>query len=636
MEILPNIKSCEDVKALSLEKLETLAGELREKIIATVAETGGHLSPNLGVVELTVVLHNVFNFTKDKIVFDVGHQCYSHKLLTGRFDNFHTLRQEGGVSGFPNSEESEFDHFDTGHAGTSISAAMGLAAARDLKSEKHEVIAFIGDGSMTSGLAFEGLNNAGAQNEDIIVILNDNEMSISSNVGALSRHMNKIISGETYNKMRNEVDNIFSLIPGIGQQVTDFTHRVEEAVKGIFVPGRIFEDFGFKYFGPIDGHDIESMVDTFGAIKKLKGPRIIHVVTKKGKGYKPAEDNPGPFHGTAPFVIETGEKKGKKKASYTSIFGKSIVEIAEQDEKVVAITAAMLDGTGLVEFYEKFPNRLFDVGIAEQHAITFAAGLASEGFKPVVALYSTFLQRAYDQVAHDVCNMNLPVSLAIDRAGIVGDDGATHQGVFDLSFLRDFPNMTVMAPKDENELRHMIYTAVNHNGPVSFRYPRGDVLGVPLDQDFKLLDIGKAELLREGDDIAIVAIGNRVHEALAAADRLEKDGIHAAVINARFAKPLDVQLISEIAKVCGNILTVEENSLMGGFGSGVFESLRATGLGHLTGYSLGIPDKFVVHAPQSVGRKAFGIDADGIYAKAVEILKSPKDTSTISHPRHVQ
>jgi 1-deoxy-D-xylulose-5-phosphate synthase len=436
--------------------------------------------------------------------------------------------------------------------------------------------------------------------------------------------------------MKREVDNIFSLIPGIGKQVTDFKHRVEEAVKGIFVPGRIFEDFGFNYFGPIDGHDLESMVDTFNAIRKLKGPRIIHVVTKKGKGYKPAEDNPGPFHGTAPFIIETGEKKGKKKTSYTSIFGKTIVEIAEQDDKVIAVTAAMLDGTGLVEFAEKFPDRLFDVGIAEQHAITFSAGLASEGFKPVVAIYSTFLQRAYDQVAHDICNMNLPVSLAIDRAGIVGDDGATHQGVFDISFLRDFPNMTVMAPKDENELRHMIYTAVNHNGPASFRYPRGDVLGVPLDQDFKFLDIGKGELLREGNDIAIVAIGNRVYDALSAAEKLEKDGIHAAVINARFAKPLDVQLISEVSKVCGNILTVEENSLMGGFGSGVFESLRATGLGHLTGYSLGVPDNFVKHAPQSVGRKNFGLDTDGIYAKAVEILKSPKDTSTISHPRHVQ
>ena len=631
MKLLPTIKSHDDIKNLSFDELKELSAELREKIIQTVSENGGHLSPNLGVIELTVALHSVFDFSKDKLIWDVGHQCYTHKLLTGRLDRFDTLRKENGISGFPRREESEFDHFDTGHAGTSISAALGFAAARDMKGEKHDILAVIGDGSMTSGLSFEGLNNAGALGKNLMVILNDNEMSISENVGALSAHLNKIISGETYNKMKKEVDHVLSLIPGIGKQVATFAHRVEEAVKGIIVPGRIFEDFGFKYFGPIDGHNLENLIDSFTAIRKLSGPRIIHVITKKGLGYKPAEMDPGPFHGTSPFEISTGKKKAKSRPTHTSIFGKSLVELAEHDEKIVAITAAMSDGTGLVEFSEKYPDRFFDVGISEQHAVTFAAALAAEGFKPVVAIYSTFLQRAFDQIIHDVCNMNLHVTFAIDRAGIVGDDGPTHQGVYDISFLREAPNMTIMAPKDENELRHMLNTAINHNGPISIRYPRGNVEGIPLEQEFKSIEIGKAELISEGDDILICAIGNTVISAIEAAKLLEKENISTAVINARFAKPLDIKLISKWVKHCGHIITVEENSLMGGFGSGVFEQLRAIGLGFVAGQSIGIPDLFVPHASQESGRNKYGLSAEGIYKKSVELLKSPKNISTVEH-----
>jgi len=631
MTILPGIKSHEDLKKLSLEELPALAEEIREKIVEVVAKNGGHLSPNLGVVELTLALHRVFDFAKDKIVWDVGHQCYTHKLITGRQKAFHTLRLEDGIAGFPRREESEYDHFDTGHAGTSISAALGFAAARDLKSEKHNVVAFIGDGSMTSGLSFEGLNNAGALQSDLIVILNDNEMSISPNVGALSAHLNRIISGELFNRMRGEVDHILSLIPGVGRQMTNFTHRVEEAIKGIFVPGRIFEDFGFKYFGPIEGHNFDAMLNTFESVKKLKGPRLIHVVTRKGRGYKPAEEKPGMFHGTGPFDIKTGKKKpSAKKASFTSIFARTLTEIAEEDEKVIAITAAMREGTGLMEFAEKFPERLFDVGIAEQHAVTFAGAMAIEGFKPVVAIYSTFLQRAFDQVIHDVCKTGLPVTFAVDRAGIVGADGSTHQGLFDLSFLREVPNMTVMAPKDENELRHMIFTAINHNGPIAIRYPRGNAMGVALDQELKEIKIGEAELLKEGHDILICAIGNRVSDALAAAYSLEKKGFTAAVINARFAKPIDIKLISTWAKECGTILTVEENSVIGGFGSGVFEALRNTGLGSIAGETLGVPDMFVQHGSQESKRSQLGIDAEGIFKKALEMLKKPGKISTIS------
>lgn len=636
MALLENIKNPSDIKSFSAKKLDELAGEIRHKIIEVVAQNGGHLSPSLGVVELTLALHKVFDFSRDKIVWDVGHQCYAHKLITGRYSSFHTLRQEGGISGFPKRDESEYDHFDTGHAGTSISAASGFAAARDFSGSKHKIIAVIGDGSMTSGLALEGLNNAGAQKTNLIVILNDNEMSISPNVGALSEYLNRIITGELYNKVRGEVDSILAKIPAVGPQVSSLAHRVAEAVKGILVPGRFFEDLGFKYFGPIAGHKLPFLIETLESVKKLSGPRLIHVVTTKGKGYRQAEEQPGAWHGTAPFNISTGKREKSSKASYTSIFGSALVKLAEEDEKIVAITAAMKDGTGLVEFGEKFPERLFDVGIAEQHAVTFSAALAVEGYKPVVAIYSTFMQRAYDQVLHDVCNMNLPVTFALDRAGIVGDDGPTHQGVFDFSFLRHIPNMTVMAPKDENELRHMVYTALNYRKPCAVRFPRGQALGVPLDQTFRKLEIGKAELLKEGSDILICAIGNRVASAEKAAQKLEREGYSVALINARFVKPLDIDLISTWARKCGCVLTVEENALMGGFGSAVFEELRKAGLGNIAGASLGVPDIFVEHASQESSREKFGLSAEGICMKAKEFLKIPREVASLQERRTLQ
>ena len=631
MSLLEKIKSPADLKGLPEEEIEILAGEIRKTIIDVVAQNGGHLSPNLGVVELTLALHKVFDFSKDKIIWDVGHQCYTHKLITGRYERFSTLRQEGGICGFPRRGESDYDHFDTGHSGTSISAALGFACARDLAGQEHDIVAVIGDGSMTSGISFEGLNNAGARKTDIIVVLNDNEMSISPNVGALSAHLNRIISGDLYNKMIEEVDYLLKKIPSVGEQVTHFAHKVEEAIKGIIVPGRLFEDLGFKYFGPIDGHKMPFLLETFESVKKLKGPRLIHVVTQKGKGYEYAQEESGSWHGTSPFEISTGKRKKSAHASYTSIFGKTMLELAEHDKKILAVTAAMKEGTGLKEFAEKYPDRFFDVGIAEQHAATFAGALAAEGYKPVVAIYSTFVQRAYDQLVHDIGNMNLPVTFAIDRAGIVGDDGTTHQGVFDFSFLRHVPNITVMAPKDENELRHMIFTAVNHKGPVSVRYPRGTGLGVPLDQKFHKLEIGKGELIREGGDLLICAIGNRVSEAEKAAEQLEEEGYSVAVINARFVKPLDVELISHWAAKCGHLLTVEENAVMGGFGSAVFEELRNAGLGSIAGSMLGIPDRYVEHAPQERSRQKFGLDAKGIALKAKEFLKLPSDVVSLTN-----
>lgn len=630
MRILPNLKNPIELKKLSVAEMTELAAELRHKIIETVAATGGHLSPNLGVVELTIALNRVFDFAHDKIVWDVGHQCYTHKLLTGRYDKFHTLRQEGGISGFPRRSESPvYDHFDTGHAGTSISAALGLATARDLSGQKHDVLAVIGDGSMTSGLSFEGLNNAGSHKTNLIVILNDNEMSISPNVGALSKHLNRIITGEIYNRMVKDVDGLLEKIPRVGQKMQLLAHSVEEGVKSmvkkVLAPGRLFEDLGFKYFGPIDGHNLPFLIETLEGVKKLEGPRLIHVVTRKGKGYVPAEEKSGPFHGTSPFVVATGKKTAPPALTYTAVFGKTMVELGDMMPKLVGITAAMPDGTGMVEFMQKFPARSFDVGIAEQHAVTFAGAMAAEGYHPVVAIYSTFMQRAYDQVIHDVCNMNLPVVFALDRGGIVGDDGPTHQGVFDLSFMRVVPGLVVMAPKDENELRHMLFTAVNHNGPVALRYPRGNALGVPLDQGYREMDIGKAELLREGNDLLICAIGNMLHEAVDAAKILAKDGMSVAVINARFAKPIDTALIGAWAKRCGHILTVEENALAGGFGSAVFEELRKEGLGTIAGAALGIPDHLVEQSTQESARRRLGLDAKGIVQKALELFKERND-----------
>ncbi|MDO8444739.1 MAG: 1-deoxy-D-xylulose-5-phosphate synthase [Deltaproteobacteria bacterium] len=618
--LLQDINSPKDLKKLKPEELSQLSEELRDAIISTVSKTGGHLASSLGVVELTIALHYLFDAPVDKIIWDVGHQAYAHKLLTGRRDSFHTLRQEGGISGFPKRDESEYDCFDVGHSSTSISAALGMAKARDLRGDRNKVIAVIGDGSMTAGLAFEGLNHAGHLDTDLIVILNDNEMSISQNVGGLSSYLNRIMTGHFYNKFRKETESFLKHIPKFGGPMLELARKAEESFKNLIVPGMLFEELGFKYFGPIDGHDLNSLMETLSNIKDLNGPILLHVITRKGKGYKPAEERPDEFHGVGSFDIATGKatKLGDSR-SFTDVFGDAIVELAREDDGILAITASMPQGTGLEKFGKEFPARFFDVGIAEQHAFTFAAGLACEGYKPVVALYSTFLQRAYDQVLHDVCLQKLPVVMALDRGGIVGADGPTHHGLFDFSFLRHIPNMVVMAPKDEEELRRMLKSAFSFGLPASIRYPRGSVYGVKADKEVRELEIGKGEVLRDGEDVCIVAIGSTVYPAIIAAQELEKEGIKAAVINARFVKPLDADLITDMAGKTGKIITVEENVLQGGFGSAILEMLEEKGISGIKVKRLGIPDKFVEHGGQDALRKRYGIDKDGI-VKAVREL----------------
>lgn len=631
-KLLDKINTPGDLKKLKRKDLPYLAVEIREVIIGTISKTGGHLASNLGVVELTIALHYTFNTPLDKIIWDVSHQAYTHKLLTGRKDKFHTIRQYGGISGFTRRKESIYDVFNAGHGGTSISAALAMAKARDYKNTANKVVAVIGDGSMTAGLALEGLNNAGHLNTDIIVILNDNEMSISPNVGALSSYLNRIISGQIYNKTKHEVESLLGTIPGIGKQMAQFAGRIEEAVKGIFTPGRIFEDLGFNYIGPIRGHNFQDLLKTFEGVRRLNGPILVHVVTKKGKGYGPAEREADSFHGVSPFDIRTG--KGKKKGdipSYTSIFGSTLVKLAKNNNKILAITAAMTDGTGLDKFAEKYPDRFYDVGIAEQHAVTFAGGIAAEGFKPVVAIYSTFLQRSYDQIFHDVCLMNLPVVFALDRAGIVGEDGPTHQGTFDLSYLRSLPNIILMSPKDENELQHMLKTAIDYNGPAAVRYPRGSGIGIEIDSKIISLKIGRGEILRDGEDIAIFAIGNTVRPSMEAANLLMDKNISAAVINARFVKPLDAKLIKKYAERTGIIITVEENVLQGGFGSAILELVERENI-IVKVKRIGLPDKFIEHGHSAVLRRKYGIDAQGIVSQIEEYLKKAGEVQlTISN-----
>ena len=621
--MLDRIETSHDVKKLDYEELGQLCRELREEIISTVSKTGGHLASNLGVVELTAALHFVFDFPGDKLVWDVGHQSYVHKLLTGRRGRFHTLRQYGGVSGFPKRDESPYDTFDAGHSGNSISAALGMAEARRLKGEEGKVIAVIGDGSMTAGLAFEGLNQTGHIDQDVIVILNDNEMSISPNVGALSSYLNRLMTGEFVSRFRRDMEGFLETLPRIGKSVVRFARQAEESLKGLVTPGLLFEELGLKYIGPIDGHRLDYLIETFQNIKKLGGPILVHVITKKGKGYPPAEMNPSRFHGVPPFVIETGEFRSSQKnpPTYTEVFGETLCRLAKENQRLIAITAAMQSGTGLEEFATLFPNRFYDIGIAEQHAVTFAAGLALEGMKPVVAIYSTFLQRAYDQVLQDVCLQKLPVVLALDRGGIVGEDGPTHHGVFDFSYLRHIPNLVVMVPKDENEFQHMIKTAAECPAPVAFRYPRGRGVGVGREASLRLIDIGKGEILREGQDILIIAIGTTVYPSLRAAERLAEAGIQAAVINSRFLKPLDAELLCDWAKKTGKVLTVEENVLQGGFGSAVLELFQERGLFPVQVRRLGIPDIFVEHGPQALLREKYGIDENGIIKGVQEMFK---------------
>ena len=623
--ILEKINSPADLRGLSLKELKILAGELREEIIATCAANGGHLAPSLGVVELTIALHRVFVSPQDKIVWDVGHQAYAHKLLTGRRERFRTLRKLDGISGFPKRAESPHDSFDAGHSSTSISAALGLAAGRDLKKAGNKVIAVIGDGSMTGGLAYEGLNNAGHLNKDLVVILNDNEMSIAENVGALSTLLSRTITSEFVHRIKKEMEGFLESLDGFGKNMLKIAKRAEESMKGLFTPGMLFEAFGFEYVGPIDGHNIELLLETLENVKRFDDAVLIHVLTKKGKGYRPAEENPALFHGVGPFDIATGKvTKGKGgAASYTGTFGNAMKKIATEDDRVVAITAAMPDGTGLTQFAREFPDRFFDVGIAEQHGVTFAAGLAAEGYRPVFAVYSSFLQRAFDQVFHDVCLQNLPVVFAIDRAGVVGNDGPTHHGVFDLSYLRILPNIILMAPKDENELQHMLLTAIEHEGPAALRYPRGSGVGVPLDQEFCAIPVGKGEILRSGQRGVILAVGTMVYPALNAANTLAADGIDLTVVNARFIKPLDRELILSLAVNAEIIFTIEENALSGGFGAAVLELLEEEGVTGTRVVRFGYPDRFIEQGEQPELRRMYGLDSEGIAAGIRKHLAIP-------------
>ncbi len=615
MNILSTINSPADIKPLSTLKLEQLAAEIRELIISTCAANGGHLAPSLGVVELTLALHKVFNSPEDRIVWDVGHQAYAHKIITGRRDLFPTLRKLDGISGFPKRAESEHDTFDVGHSSTSISAALGMAVARDLSKQRNKVVAVIGDGSMTGGMAFEGLNQAGHLNKDLIVILNDNEMSIAENVGALSNFMNRSITNEFVHKIKKDIESFLEGLDDFGKHALKVAKRAEETLKGVFTPGMLFEAFGFEYIGPIDGHNLYQLQETLEKVRSFDDAVLIHVLTKKGKGYAPAEANPSLFHGIGPFDRTSGKpfKPKAAAASYTAIFGEALCRLAGEDESIVAITAAMPDGTGLSCFAREFPQRFFDVGIAEQHGVTFAAGLAAAGLKPVFAVYSSFLQRGYDQLLHDVCLQNLPAVFAIDRAGVVGSDGPTHHGVFDLSYLRHIPGLAVMSPKDENELQHMLYSAVQYNMPVAIRYPRGSGVGVPLDQFHELIPYGKAEVVRSGEGaVSILAAGNMVHPAMIAAKALSGEGIEVCVVNIRFIKPLDRDLVISLAGSGSRLFTIEDNVLQGGFGSAVLELLNEEGVDDIQVTRLGYPDLFVEQGEQAELYSRYCLTAEGI------------------------
>ncbi|MCL4370722.1 MAG: 1-deoxy-D-xylulose-5-phosphate synthase [Chloroflexi bacterium] len=614
--ILNRIDDPRQLASLSLAELKQLAEEIRRFLLETVPVTGGHLSSNLGAVELTIALHRVFESPRDKIIWDVGHQGYVHKLLTGRRDKFITQRQYGGISGFLVREESPHDPFGAGHAGTSISAALGMAVARDLKKESHHVIAVIGDGSLTSGMALEAMNHAGHLGTRLIVVLNDNEMSIAHNVGAISRALNRLRIDPRYHRAKEEVDHVLQRLPG-GAGATDTGRKVLHGLKALVLPNLLWEELGFTFVGPIDGHSLAELEEAFELAKEYNKPAVIHIKTQKGHGYGPAEEDATQWHGVAP------NGTGKRTApSYTGVFGKTLAREMRSNPKVVAVTAAMPDGTGLAVAAQEFPSRVFDVGIAEQHAVTFAAGLAAHGLAPVTAIYSTFLQRSYDQVIHDVCIQKLPVFFGIDRGGIVGDDGKTHQGLFDLSFLRVVPELVVAASRDENELQLLVHTGIQYVseglGPFALRYPRGAGVGVPMEEDLRVLPIGKGELLREGRDLAILAIGNTVAPSLEAAYRLSEQGVSCAVVDARFLKPLDEGLILEVARRCGRVMTVEENVAAGGFGSAVLELLAAHGMAGVPVELLAVPDEFVEHGNPTALRAKYGLDAQGIVRRATE------------------
>ena len=601
--LLDSVHMPEQLRHLSRKQLPDLAKELREFLVESVSQTGGHLSSNLGVVELTIALHYVFNTPDDRLVWDVGHQTYPHKILTGRRNAMSELRKSGGIAGFPRRNESVFDTFGTGHSSTSISAALGMAVAAQKHGSDRRAVAIIGDGAMTAGMAFEALNNAGAMDANLLVILNDNDMSISPNVGALQNYLAKLLSGKLYTNVRKSGEKVLGVMP----PVLEFAKRAEEHVKGMVTPSTLFEEFGFNYIGPIDGHDLDTLIVTLNNIKKLKGPQFLHIITEKGRGYAPAENEPGKFHGVGKFNPEDGRAiNSSNKKTYTQVFSDWLVDMAETNECLIGITPAMCDGSGMNEFAQNYPNRFYDVGIAEQHALTFAAGMACDGLKPVVAIYSTFLQRAYDQLIHDIALQNLPVMFAIDRAGLVGADGPTHAGSFDLSFLRCIPNLIVMTPSDEQECRQMLTTAFYHNGPSAVRYPRGGGPGATVQKDLSTLAIGKGEIRRQGKKIGILAFGSMLTPALEVGERL-----NATVANMRFVKPLDIDLVRDLAKSHDVIITIEENSIMGGAGAAVMEAMQALDL-ETPILCLGLPDNFIEHGVHETMLANCGLDVEGI------------------------
>ncbi|MEC0237344.1 1-deoxy-D-xylulose-5-phosphate synthase [Paenibacillus kribbensis] len=623
--LLPHIKQPGDLKSLSVEELASLAEEIRSFLIEKLSVTGGHLASNLGVVELTIALHYCYNSPKDKMIYDVGHQAYVHKILTGRMDRFDTLRQRDGLCGFVKRSESEHDVWEAGHSSTSLSAAMGMALARDLKGEDNKVIAVIGDGALTGGMAFEALNHIGHERKNLMVILNDNEMSIAPNVGAMHNYLSKIRSDRHYLRAKDELEVLLKKIPAIGGKLAKSAGRVKDSLKYMMVPGVLFEELGLTYLGPVDGHDLPKLIETFHQADNVTGPVLVHVVTTKGKGYKPAEADSHKWHGISPYKIESGQVlKAVGNPMYTEIFGRTLIELAEQDERIIAVTPAMPGGSGLVPFSEEFPTRMIDVGIAEQHAATMCAALAMEGLKPVFAVYSTFMQRAYDQIVHDICRHNANVMFAIDRAGFVGADGETHHGVFDVAFLRHIPNLVLMMPKDENELRHMMKTALDYDGgPIAYRYPRVNVVGVPLDSELKAIPIGSWELLRKGEGYAVIASGPMLQVATEAAETMKREGLQVGVVNARFLKPVDEDMLRELARQHTKLIVLEEASEAGSLGSAVLEFYAKEEIQNAQVRLMGIPDIFVEHGSIKEQRAEVGLTAEAVCLKLRQWTAEP-------------
>ena len=626
--LLDGVEYPKDIRRFSIDELNQLAAEIREEVISVVSEVGGHFASTLGAVELTLALHYVFNTPEDRIVWDTGHQAYAHKLICGRRNRLATIRQLNGLSGFLSREESEYDVFGAGHAGTSISAALGMVEAKDLEGASRKVVAVISDGGLSAGLTYEGLNSAGHLDRDLIVVLNDNEHFIDPRVGAVSSFLSKQFTSDLGVRLQKNLSNLLRSLPS-GENLKHAARKMRDSFLSLVTPGFLFESLGFQYVGPIDGHNISEMITTLESVKKLDGPTLVHVLTKKGKGYAPAEQDPIKFHAVTPFHVLTGKPKKEKGPvpTYTDVFGQSLVRLAKENPKIVGITAAMGSGTGIDKLAREVPRRTYDVGIAEQHAVTFAGGMATEGFIPVVAIYSTFLQRGYDEILHDVCLQNLHVVFALDRAGLVGADGPTHHGVFDFAYMRAMPNMVIMAPKDENELQHMLKTAIDHPGPISLRYPRGEGWGVALDKDMKTLEIGKAEILRQGGDVVIAAIGHTVLPALKAAEELAPLGIDASVVNARFVKPLDKNLFRDLLTRVPRLITVEDHVVTGGFGSGLIEFLADEGFTGIEVKRLGVPDRFIPHGTQDELRKMCGFDKDAIAQATLQLVRRGKKRS---------